>query len=90
LHVIEDNAQAIGARYKSARTGSLGIAAGISFYPTKNLGAYGDGGMLVTNSEKLAAHARRLRDHGQSGKYLCAEPGWNSRHDEIHAAVLRV
>jgi dTDP-4-amino-4,6-dideoxygalactose transaminase len=90
LHVIEDNAQAIGARYKSARTGSLGIAAGISFYPTKNLGAYGDGGMLVTNSEKLAAHARRLRDHGQSGKYLCAEPGWNSRLDEIQAAVLRV
>ena len=90
LYVIEDNAQAIGARYKSARTGSLGIAAGISFYPTKNLGAYGDGGMLVTNSEQLAAHARRLRDHGQSGKYLCAEPGWNSRLDEIQAAVLRV
>ena len=90
LHVIEDNAQAIGARYKSARTGSLGIAAGLSFYPTKNLGAYGDGGMLVTNSERLAAHARRLRDHGQSGKYLCAEPGWNSRLDEIQAAVLRV
>ena len=90
LHVIEDNAQAIGARYKSARTGSFGIAAGISFYPTKNLGAYGDGGMLVTNSEKLAAHARRLRDHGQSGKYLSDEPGWNSRLDEIQAAVLRV
>jgi dTDP-4-amino-4,6-dideoxygalactose transaminase len=90
LYVIEDNAQAIGARYKSARTGSLGIAAGISFYPTKNLGAYGDGGMLVTNSEKLAAHARRLRDHGQSGKYNCAEPGWNSRLDEIQAAVLRI
>jgi dTDP-4-amino-4,6-dideoxygalactose transaminase len=90
LHVIEDNAQAIGARYKSARTGSFGTAAGISFYPTKNLGAYGDGGMLVTNSEKLAEHARRLRDHGQSGKYLCAEPGWNSRLDEIQAAVLRV
>jgi dTDP-4-amino-4,6-dideoxygalactose transaminase len=90
LYVIEDNAQAIGARYKSARTGSLGIAAGISFYPTKNLGAYGDGGMMVTNSEKLAAHARRLRDHGQSGKYHCAEPGWNSRLDEIQAAVLRI
>jgi dTDP-4-amino-4,6-dideoxygalactose transaminase len=90
LAVIEDNAQAIGARYKSARTGSFGIAAGISFYPTKNLGAYGDGGMLITNSEKVAAHARRLRDHGQSGKYLSAEPGWNSRLDEIQAAVLRV
>jgi dTDP-4-amino-4,6-dideoxygalactose transaminase len=90
LSVIEDNAQAIGARYKSTRTGSFGMAAGISFYPTKNLGAYGDGGMLITNSEKVAAHARRLRDHGQSGKYLSAEPGWNSRLDEIQAAVLRI
>ncbi len=88
--MVEDNAQAIGARYKSTRTGSLGTAAGISFYPTKNLGAYGDGGMMITNSEKLAAHARRLRDHGQSGKYLSAEPGWNSRLDEIQAAVLRI
>lgn len=90
LAVIEDNAQAIGARYKCARTGSLGIAAGISFYPTKNLGAYGDGGMLITNSEKVAAHARRLRDHGQSGKYVSTEPGWNSRLDEIQAAVLQI
>ena len=90
LSVIEDNAQAIGARYKSSRTGSLGMAAGISFYPTKNLGAYGDGGMLITNSEKVAVHARRLRDHGQSGKYLSAEPGWNSRLDEIQAAVLQI
>jgi dTDP-4-amino-4,6-dideoxygalactose transaminase len=90
LFAIEDNAQAIGARYKSSRTGSFGIAAGISFYPTKNLGAFGDGGMLITNSEKLAAHARRLRDHGQSGRYLCSEPGWNSRLDEIQATVLRV
>jgi dTDP-4-amino-4,6-dideoxygalactose transaminase len=90
LAVVEDNAQAIGARYKSSRTGSLGMAAGISFYPTKNLGAYGDGGMLITNSEKVAAHARRLRDHGQSGKYLSAEPGWNSRLDEIQAAVLQI
>jgi dTDP-4-amino-4,6-dideoxygalactose transaminase len=90
LSVIEDNAQAIGARYKSIRTGSFGMAAGISFYPTKNLGAYGDGGMLITNSEKVATHARRLRDHGQSGKYLSAEPGWNSRLDEIQAAVLQI
>ncbi len=90
LVVIEDNAQAIGARYRGRRTGSLGSAAGISFYPTKNLGAYGDGGMLVTNSDELAAKARRLRDHGQSGKYVSAEPGWNSRLDELQAAVLRV
>jgi dTDP-4-amino-4,6-dideoxygalactose transaminase len=90
LSVIEDNAQAIGARYKSTRTGSFGMAAGISFYPTKNLGAYGDGGMLITNSEDVAAQARRLRDHGQSGKYLSAEPGWNSRLDEIQAAILQI
>lgn len=90
LVVIEDNAQAIGARYRRRRTGSLGTAAGISFYPTKNLGAYGDAGMLVTNSGEIAARARRLRDHGQSGKYVSAEPGWNSRLDEIQAAVLRI
>jgi dTDP-4-amino-4,6-dideoxygalactose transaminase len=90
LVVIEDNAQAIGARYRGSRTGSFGNAAGISFYPTKNLGAYGDGGMLVTNSDELATRVRRLRDHGQSGKYMSAEPGWNSRLDELQAAVLRV
>jgi dTDP-4-amino-4,6-dideoxygalactose transaminase len=90
LSVIEDNAQAIGARYRGQRTGSFGQAAGISFYPTKNLGAYGDGGMLVTNSEYHAARVRRLRDHGQSGKYVSSEPGWNSRLDELQAAVLRV
>jgi len=90
LVVIEDNAQAIGARYHGARTGSFGVAAGISFYPTKNLGAYGDAGMAVTNSDELAAKMRRLRDHGQSGKYVSSEPGWNSRLDEIQAAVLRV
>ncbi len=88
--VIEDNAQAIGARYRGQRTGSLGAAAGISFYPTKNLGAYGDAGMLVTNSAEIAERVRRLRDHGQTGKYISSEPGWNSRLDEIQAAVLRV
>jgi dTDP-4-amino-4,6-dideoxygalactose transaminase len=90
LQVIEDNAQAIGARYRGQRTGSFGAAAGISFYPTKNLGGYGDGGMLVTNSEEIAAHVRRLRDHGQSARYVSTELGWNSRLDEIQAAVLRV
>lgn len=90
LTVIEDNAQAIGARYRGRRTGSLGAVCGISFYPTKNLGAYGDAGMMVTNSEEIAAKIRCLRDHGQSGKYVSSEAGWNSRLDEIQAAVLRV
>ncbi|HYL86378.1 MAG TPA: DegT/DnrJ/EryC1/StrS family aminotransferase [Candidatus Angelobacter sp.] len=90
LPVIEDNAQAIGASYKARPTGSLGDVACLSFYPTKNLGAYGDAGMVVTNSAELAQHIRTLRNHGQTGKYLSNEPGWNSRLDEIQAAVLRV
>jgi dTDP-4-amino-4,6-dideoxygalactose transaminase len=90
LPVIEDNAQAIGASYKGRRTGSLGNAACVSFYPTKNLGAYGDAGMVVTNSAELAERIRTLRNHGQSAKYLSSEPGWNSRLDEIQAAILRV
>ena len=90
LPVIEDNAQAIGASYKGRRTGSLGDAACLSFYPTKNLGAYGDAGMVVTNSAKLAERIRTLRNHGQSTKYRSSEPGWNSRLDEIQAAILRV
>jgi len=90
LPVIEDNAQAIGASYKGRRTGSLADAACLSFYPTKNLGAYGDAGMVVTNSPELAASIRILRNHGQSEKYRSTEPGWNSRLDEIQAAILRV
>jgi dTDP-4-amino-4,6-dideoxygalactose transaminase len=90
LPVIEDNAQAIGASYKGRRTGSLGDAACISFYPTKNLGAYGDAGMVVTHSAELAERIRTLRNHGQAAKYLSSEPGWNSRLDEIQAAILRV
>ena len=90
LPVIEDNAQAIGASYKGRQTGSLGAAACVSFYPTKNLGAYGDAGMVVTNSADLAARIRTLRNHGQSEKYRSTEPGWNSRLDEIQAAILRV
>jgi len=90
LRVIEDNAQSIGASYKGRRAGSLGDAACMSFYPTKNLGAYGDAGMVATNSNDAAARLRTLRNHGQSAKYVSSEPGWNSRLDEIQAAILRV
>ena len=90
LPLIEDNAQAIGASYKGRRTGFFGDAACLSFYPTKNLGAYGDAGMVVSNSAEIAARIRTLRNHGQTGKYLSSEPGWNSRLDELQAAILRV
>lgn len=90
LPLIEDNAQAIGASYKGRRAGSFGDAACLSFYPTKNLGAYGDAGMIVSNSAELAGRIRVLRNHGQTEKYRSNEPGWNSRLDEIQAAVLRV
>ena len=90
LRVIEDNAQSIGATYKGRPTGSMGDVACMSFYPTKNLGAYGDAGMIVTNSSEMAAHLRTLRNHGQTAKYISSEAGWNSRLDEIQAAILRV
>ncbi|MBS1840805.1 MAG: DegT/DnrJ/EryC1/StrS family aminotransferase [Acidobacteria bacterium] len=90
LPLIEDNAQAIGASYKKRYTGSLADIACISFYPTKNLGAAGDGGMIVTNSLELDTRLRTLRNHGQASRYVSAEPGWNSRLDEIQAAILRV
>ncbi|HJZ66075.1 MAG TPA: DegT/DnrJ/EryC1/StrS family aminotransferase [Candidatus Acidoferrum sp.] len=90
LPLIEDNAQAIGATYKGRRTGSLGDIACISFYPTKNLGAAGDAGMIVTDSAELDARLRTLRNHGQASRYISTEPGWNSRLDEIQAAILRV
>lgn len=90
LPLVEDCAQAIGAVYKGRPVGSFGDAACLSFYPTKNLGAYGDAGMIVTHSADFAAHLRALRNHGQTGKYLSSEPGWNSRLDEIQAAILRV
>ena len=90
IPVVEDNAQALGARYKGNPTGALGDIACVSFYPTKNLGAYGDAGMIVTNSSEINVRLRTLRNHGQASRYSSAEPGWNSRLDEIQAAILRV
>ena len=90
LPLIEDNAQSLGATCGGRKLGSFGTLAAISFYPSKNLGAYGDAGMILTDSEDLAERLRTLRNHGQTVPGLSAEPGWNSRLDELQAAVLRV
>lgn len=90
LRVIEDAAQAHGARYKGRRAGSLADAAGFSFYPGKNLGAYGDGGAVVTDDAKLADAVRVLRNYGSRQKYYNETRGYNSRLDELQAALLRV
>ena len=90
LPLIEDCAQAIGALYKSRRAGSFGDAACFSFYPTKNLGALGDGGMVVTNDPALATALREVREYGWRDRYVSARIGINSRLDAIQAAVLGV
>ena len=90
LWLIEDAAQAHGAEYCGARTGQLGHLAAFSFYPTKNLGAYGDGGMVVTDAPALAERIRLLRNYGQTDRYHHQIEGLNSRLDEIQAAILRV
>jgi dTDP-4-amino-4,6-dideoxygalactose transaminase len=90
IRVVEDAAQAIGAADRGRPVGSLGDVGCFSFFPSKNLGAYGDGGMVTTNDEALARRVRRLRAHGDAGRYDHAELGINSRLDEIQAAVLRV
>lgn len=90
LKVIEDAAQAHGAMYKGRRTGSLGDAAGFSFYPGKNLGAIGDGGAVTTSDAGLAEAVRMLRNYGSRQKYHNEERGFNSRLDELQAAFLRV
>ncbi len=90
LKVIEDAAQAHGARYKGRRAGSLGNAAGFSFYPGKNLGAIGDGGAVTTNDAELADKVRVLRNYGSQVKYHNEVLGFNSRLDELQAAFLRV
>jgi len=90
LKVIEDACQAHGAEYQGRRTGSLGDTGCFSFYFTKNLGAYGEGGMVTTSDPEIAKKCRMLRDHGQEAKYRHALMGINGRLDEIQAAVLRV
>lgn len=95
LALVEDAAQAIGARWadesgKVRNAGSMGVAAAFSFYPTKNLSAYGDAGLVTTNNPEIAAHMRRLRNHGSPQRYVHEEFGWNCRLDAIQAAILRV
>jgi dTDP-4-amino-4,6-dideoxygalactose transaminase len=95
LSLIEDAAQAIGGRWgnepsKSRGAGSMGISAAFSFYPTKNLSAYGEAGLVTTGNPEMAAHMRRLRNHGSPRRYFHEEVGWNSRLDAIQAAILRV
>jgi dTDP-4-amino-4,6-dideoxygalactose transaminase len=88
--IVEDAAQAIGASWRDRRAGSLGVAAAFSFYPTKNLSAYGDAGLVTTNDRALAEHMRHLRNHGSARRYYHEEFGWNCRLDAIQGAVLRV
>ena len=90
IAVVEDAAQAIGASWKNRRAGSLGLAAAFSFYPTKNLSAYGDAGLVTTRDPEWAERMRQLRNHGSPQRYLHTEVGWNCRMDAIQAAVLRV
>lgn len=90
LYIVEDAAQAHGAEYRGVRTGALGDVACFSFYPAKNLGAYGDGGAVTTNSAAIAERIERLRDHGRTTHYSHAEIGFNSRLDALQAVVLQI
>ena len=90
LKIIEDACQAHGAEFKGQRTGSLGDAGCFSFYFTKNLGAYGESGIITTSDPEIAQHCRMIRDHGQAAKYHHSLMGFNGRLDEIQAAVLKV
>ncbi len=90
LKIVEDCAQAIGAKFDGIPVGTIGQMAGLSFYPTKNLGCMGDGGAILTRDLELASKARTIRDYGQSSKYIHDEIGLNSRLDEVHAEVLEM
>jgi dTDP-4-amino-4,6-dideoxygalactose transaminase len=90
LSLIEDAAQAVGAKWRGQSAGSMGAAAAFSFYPTKNLSAYGDAGLVTTCDLDLAEHMRNLRNHGSPRRYHHEEIGWNCRMDAIQAAILRV
>jgi len=90
LKVIEDCAQSFGAEYKGKKVGSIGHCGALSFFPAKNLGCCGDGGMVVTNSEDIAKKLRMLRNHGSSDKYCYSIHGFNSRLDTLQAAILNV
>jgi len=90
LLVIEDCAQAHGAKHAGQKVGTFGALAAWSFYPTKNLGAFGDGGMVTTNDDSLAVKLKQLREYGWAERYHSSTHGWNSRLDEVQAALLRV
>ena len=90
LKVVEDACQAIGAEYKGTQVGNFGDTTALSFFPSKNLGGYGDGGMVLTNDKDLSDRLKRLRVHGAEPKYYHQEVGYNSRLDAVQAAVLRV
>jgi len=90
LLLVEDAAQAVGARWDNCCAGSMGVAAAFSFYPSKNLSAYGEAGAVTTNDSAIAARLRRLRNHGSPRRYVHEEFGWNSRLDAMQAAILRV
>jgi len=90
LKVIEDNAQAFGAEYRGVKTAAIGDIGCLSFFPSKNLGGYGDGGMVTTNDDGIAEKVRMLRMHGWKKKYFPEMLGYNSRLDEMQAAILRV
>ncbi len=90
LHVIEDCAQSFGSRYHGKATGGIGSCAAFSFFPSKNLGCYGDGGMVTTDDDDIAARVRMLRNHGSSRQYHHDVIGFNSRLDELQAVILRI
>ena len=90
LKVIEDCAQAFGATYRGQTVGTMGDVGCFSFFPSKNLGCYGDGGIVITRDEEIASKIKMLRNHGSAVRYYHSEVGYNSRLDEIQAAILRV